>query len=77
VPAKVRILRFRIMTSRHKVLLTVFASVKAGSKLKLNLHSGVLRSKLVPGKRYVLEVTPGTSKTALGTASLTTFLVRR
>jgi len=77
VPARVTVLRFRILNGKRKVLYTTFKAVKAGKQANINLRSAALRTKLLPGKRYVLEVTPGTSRTQLGKPSLTSFSVRR
>jgi len=77
VPARVTVLRFRVLNGKHKVLYTTFKAVKAGKQANINLRAAALRTKLLPGKRYVLEVTPGTSRTQLGKPSLTSFSVRR
>jgi Ca2+-binding RTX toxin-like protein len=77
VPKKVKVLRFRVLSSRHKVLFVAFHNVKAGQKVKFNLRSAALLGKLAAGKRYILEVTPGTSTTALGKPSVSTFLVQK
>jgi hypothetical protein len=79
VPARAKVLRVRVLTTRGKVLFTSFHKVKAAKKIhnvKFLLRSRKLRSKVRSGQRLVLEITPGTSRTRLGKATRTSFRVR-
>jgi hypothetical protein len=79
VPAQARVVRLRVLAAKHKALFTAFRSVKASKsprKVKMTLRSPALRAKVKPGGRYVLEVTPGTSRNRLGKAIRISFRVR-
>jgi hypothetical protein len=79
VPAQARIVRLRVLVPKGKALFTAFRPVKASKaarKVKLSLRSRALRGKVKAGHRYVLEVTPGMSRTKLGKATRISFRVR-
>ncbi|MEA2256187.1 MAG: hypothetical protein QOG35_2232 [Solirubrobacteraceae bacterium] len=79
VPATARVVRLRVLAPKGKALFTAFRAVKASKaprKVKLSLRSRALRAKVKAGHRYVLEVTPGTSRTRLGKATRVSFRVR-
>jgi hypothetical protein len=79
VPARATVLRVRVLATAKKALLSTFQKVRAtkkARKLKIRLRSRKLRSEVRSGHRYVLEVTPGTSRTRLGKATRTSFRVR-
>jgi hypothetical protein len=79
VPARAKVLRVRVLTTRGKVLFTAFHKVKGATKthkVKFLLRSRKLRSKVRSGQRLVLEITPGTSRTRLGKATRASFRVR-
>src|SRR5262249_56286485 len=46
VPARVNVLRFRVLNAKRKVLFTTFQTVKAGKRAKLDLRSAALRRHL-------------------------------
>jgi hypothetical protein len=68
----------RRMAPRRRVLLSEWVKVRPGQRtLHLHLRSRRLRRLLKPGHRYTLKVTPGTSRTKLGAATLRSFRVKR
>jgi hypothetical protein len=77
VPAGARVVRLRLLTRKAKVLFRTFRRARGGKRLKVHLRSTVLRRRLRAGRRYVLEVTPGTARNRLGKATRRAFRVRR
>jgi len=90
VPARARVLRVRVLTipgraraagadATGRVIFRVFRAVTAAQKahaLRFRLRSRKLYGRVRAGGRYVLEVTPGLSRTRLGKPTRTAFLVR-
>ncbi|MEA2227053.1 MAG: hypothetical protein QOF04_683 [Solirubrobacteraceae bacterium] len=77
VPAGATLLRLRVLTTAGAPLFSAFSKVKGGTKVKLKVKSAKLRRSLRAGKRYVIEVRTGTSRTRLGKATRKQFRVRR
>jgi len=90
VPARARVLRLRVLTVRGRaraaratatgrVIFRVFRPVTAARKahtVRFRLRSRKLYRKVRAGGRYVLDVTPGLSRTRLGRPVSTAFRVR-
>jgi hypothetical protein len=90
VPARARVLRVRVLTvpgraraarstASGRVIFRVFRAVQPAAKahtVRFRLRSRKLYSRVRAGRRYVLEVTPGLSRTRLGRPTRTVFRVR-
>ncbi len=91
VPAQAQILRVRVVaagaagraaTASHRsraLLFTAFRTVKTAGRahrMRFRLRSRVLHARVRPGRRYVLEITAGTSAKRLGQATRVAFRVR-
>jgi hypothetical protein len=77
VPAGITLLQVRVLASNGKPLYKGFQLVKAGKKAKLRIRSAKLRRSLKSGRRYMIEVRAGTSRTNLGKPVIKKFRVRR
>jgi hypothetical protein len=77
VPVGATIVQLRVLTTAGSPLFSAFKKVNGGTKVKLKVKSAKLRRQLRAGKRYIIEVRAGTSKTRLGKATRKQFRVRR
>ena len=89
VPAGARVIRVRVLTApgaavtaaavQGRVLYQTLRRVKAAGKaysMRFRLRSRALYRAVRSGRRYSLEITPGTSTKRLGKATRATFTVR-
>lgn len=87
VPAGAEVLRVRVLTTarsgagarRVRVLYRAFRPVKAGraaQRLRFRVRSRALSARVRPGRRYMLDLTPGVGTKKLGTPARIAFRVR-
>jgi K319-like protein len=75
-PTGATVARVRVLTTAGTPLLQTFKKVKAAARVKVTLRSASLKRKMRSGKRYVIEVRAGKSRTTLGKATRKTIRVR-
>jgi Ca2+-binding RTX toxin-like protein len=76
-PATTRVLRIRVFQGKAKAAaVTVFINVKAG-KTNVKLRQAAIKRVLKRGGAFRIEMTPGTSKTDLGTPTVRRINVHR